>query len=142
IVVATVSEGAARWDGQTQSFATMGDGTIAAISLWLTIYDHEGREIFFRAGGLHTLGRFEGMRFEPIEPEQVLGLPLKTMQAVLEALGPLRGPEPENCIQHPRDATGQRRRDRIARCEWERLRAIQMDERSNRAGEGSPDAPG
>jgi len=90
-------DGAASWDGVTRSVEGVPDsyrGTVEAISLFVTLFDMDGREIYFRSGGIQVLSKVgfgpSGKRqLESIDAERVLEDPSEIREGVRVAVEPL-----------------------------------------------------
>lgn len=91
--------GEAKWDGlstqvSSQSRLMMNlvggrieSGYVGALSLWVGIWDLEGRELAFRSGGIELLATLESDGWHPVPPEQVLSREDRLRRAVAETVG-------------------------------------------------------
>lgn len=72
-----------------------GWGAIPALSLQLSIRDHEDRVIFWNAGGIQPVATLRSvpyqLRWDPVPDDRLLNDPASNRAAVDLALGPLRG---------------------------------------------------
>jgi hypothetical protein len=88
-VMATFNDSAS-WDGASAPVASGYMGTMPAVSLWISILDMEGEEIYFGSGGVQVLGKvtpgFWSAEFEELPAAVVLGFRDRNAQAVEAAL--------------------------------------------------------
>lgn len=99
LVTAAFSGSRLNWDGVVDEMSGGGGhyGITAAASLWISISDMTGREVYFRAGGIQPLEEigFAGFvgspRFEAVAAENVLGDPVRNRRAVQASLQPMLG---------------------------------------------------
>lgn len=99
VVTATFSGSRLTWDGVTDEMDGGGGhyGTTAAASLWLSISDLNGKEVYFRAGGIQPLeeigyrGWVGSPYFEPVASEEILLDPLRNRRAAQASLAPMLG---------------------------------------------------
>lgn len=99
VVVSPWNSGEAKWDGVTDSLGGGSDayGRVGALSLWITIRDADGREIYFTTGGIEILSKLEGFFFEEfahVNAQGVLGNGRRNAQAVDTALDAISGRNP------------------------------------------------
>jgi hypothetical protein len=77
VVTAPFQSGRAEWDGAIKDIGGSEYlGTVTAVSIWIAIEDREGRELYFRSGGIQLLGKldikFLSADLQPIEEELIL----------------------------------------------------------------------
>jgi hypothetical protein len=94
VVLAPWRNNEAAWDGITDSLGdgVGGYGYVPALSLWISIQDRDGREIYFGTGGIQIGTRLEqGFlrdRFKGVGEETLLGRPFRNQIAVEVSLQP------------------------------------------------------
>lgn len=113
VVEAKFQAGHARWHGATEPVIPegfwnaflMGDsqGTTSALSLYVTIEDTNGTDIFIQAGGIQLLAKVTSVRrFTPIPQSQLLANADRNKAAVELALSALSPAEPSQASKQGR----------------------------------------
>jgi hypothetical protein len=95
VVLAPWRNNEAAWDGITDSLGGGGAGGYGyapALSLWISIQDLDGREIYFGTGGIQIGTQLEQgflrNRFKGVGDEMLLGRPFRNQIAVETSLAP------------------------------------------------------
>jgi hypothetical protein len=99
VVEAQFKAGRAKWDGATQSvkagsavknfWAGSPEGTLGALSLYITLFGPDGKLYYENAGGIEVLSKVEGKEFVLVPRQELFTDQDRNKDAVNIALDPL-----------------------------------------------------